>query len=80
MMVADAKWIYDYASVGSSVKFTVGNSSKPGPLGKPKTIKIAGSINYDPTDPGVPNKRKIKDYKAGLISGYMTKSGKKVGY
>lgn len=80
MTVADAKWIYDYASTGSTVKIVKGNSKKAGPLGKAPTIKVKGSINYDPTDPGVPDSRKKKDYKAKLISGYMTKSGKKVGY
>ena len=33
MAVADAKWIYDYASTGSKVKIVKGNKSKPGPLG-----------------------------------------------
>ncbi len=79
MTVADAKWIYDYASAGSTVKIVKGNSSKPGPLGKNKTIKING-VSYDPTDPAVPNSRKKADYKAGRISGYMKKNGKKVGY
>ena len=80
MAVADAKWIYDYASTGSIVKIVRGNSKKPGPLGKAPTIKVKGGINYDPTDPAVPDSRKKKDYKAKRISGYMTKSGKKVGY
>lgn len=80
MTVADAKWIYDYASTGSPVKIVKGNTKKPGPLGKAKTIKVQGSINYDPTDPAVPDSRKKKDYKAKKISGYMTKKGKKVGY
>lgn len=79
MQVADAKWIYDYASLGSTVKIVVGDSSHPGPLGKPKLIKISGSINYDPTDPEVPDSRKKRDYKAGLITGYITKAGKRVG-
>lgn len=80
MAVADAKWIYDYVSTGTRVKIVKGNKSKPGPLGKAKTIKVKGGINYDPTDPGVPDSRKKKDYKAKRISGYRTKSGKKVGY
>ncbi len=80
MMVADAKWIYDYVSTGSKVKIVKGDSSHPGPLGKAKTIKVTGSINYDPTDPEVPDSRKIADYKAGRISGYRTKAGKKIGY
>ncbi|MCR5201863.1 MAG: L,D-transpeptidase, partial [Lachnospiraceae bacterium] len=78
MTVRDAKWLYDYASVGSTVKIVKGNSAKPGPLGKPVTIKISG-VSYDPTDPEVPNSRKKADYKAGRITGYITKSGKMVG-
>lgn len=80
MAVADAKWIYDYTSTGNKVKIIKGNAKKPGPLGKVKTIKVKGGINYDPTDPGVPDSRKKKDYKAKRISGYLTKKGVKVGY
>lgn len=80
MTVAGAKWIYDYASTGTTVKIVAGSSSRPGPLGKEKTIKVTSSIHYDPTDPAVPDSTKKKDYAAGRISGYMTKSGKKVGY
>lgn len=80
MTVADAKWIYDYASTGTTVKIVKGSTSKPGPLGKAPVIKTTGGINYDPTDPGVPDSRKKADYKAKRISGYMTKKGKKVGY
>lgn len=80
MTVAGAKWIYDYASTGTKVKIVTGSSKYPGPLGKEKTIKVTSSIHYDPTDPAVPNSTKKKDYAAGRISGYMTKSGKKVGY
>lgn len=80
MTVADAKWIYDYASSGSEVNIVMGSSSKPGPLGKTPTITVDYSINYDPTDPDVPNSRKKTDYNAGHISGYMTKTGKKIGY
>lgn len=80
MTVADAKWLYDYVPVGSSVKIEKGNSKKPGPLGKEATIKVSSSINYDPTDPSIPIATKKKDYKAGKISGYMTSKGTKVGY
>ncbi len=79
MTVADAKWLYDYAATGTKIKIVSGSSAKPGPLGKAPTIKISG-VNYDPTDPEVPDSRKKLDYKAKRISGYMTKSGKKVGY
>ena len=60
--------------------FDQGSSSKPGPLGKPATIRVDYTINYDPTDPEVPVSRKAADYKAGHISGYMTSDGRKVGY
>lgn len=80
MTVADAKWIYDYVSVGSEVKIVKGSSGRPGPFGKPKTIRVSSSIHYDPTDPAISDSRKKSDYRAGRISGYMTKKGKKVGY
>lgn len=80
MTVADAKWFYDYVSRGTPVKIVQGSAKYPGPLGKNPTIKISSSIHYDPTDPAVPNSTKQKDYKAGRISGYMTSSGKRVGY
>lgn len=80
MAVADAKWIYDYTSTGNTIKIVKGSKKKPGPLGKAKTIKTKAGINYDPTDPAVPDSRKKKDYKAKRISGYLTKKGKKIGY
>ncbi len=79
MTVADAKWIYDYASTGSTVKIIKGKASKPGPMGKNAVIKTKG-VSYDPTDPAVPTSRKKADYKAKRISGYMTKNGTRVGY
>jgi Uncharacterized protein conserved in bacteria len=79
MTVADAKWIYDYASTGSTVKIIKGKASKPGPMGKNAVIKTKG-VSYDPTDPAVPTSRKKADYKAKRISGYMTKTGTRVGY
>lgn len=80
MTVADAKWIYDYVASGSEVNIVAGSSSKPGPLGKSPTITVDSTIHYDPTDPAVPTSKKKADYSAGHISGYMTKTGKKVGY
>lgn len=79
MAVLDAKWIYDYVATGSKVVIKQGSSSKPGPLGKNKTIKVSDGINYDPTDPDVPDSTKKKDFKAGRISGYIAKNGKKFG-
>ncbi len=80
MTVADAKWLYDYMPTGTPVKISVGSSSKPGPLGKPKTIKSSYGVNYDPTDPEISDSQKKKDYKAGKITGYIKKNGKKVGF
>ena len=80
MTVIDAKWIYDYASLGTKVGIVKGNASKPGPLGKNATIKVDSTIHYDPTDPEVPDSTKKKDYSAGHISGYITKAGNRVGY
>lgn len=80
MTVADAKWIYDYMPTGTPVKIVVGNSSKPGPLGKPVTIKSSYGINYDPTDPEISDSQKKKDYKAGKITGYIKKNGQRVGF
>lgn len=78
MCVYDAKWIYDYASTGSTVKIVYGSAAQPGPLGKPALIKING-ISYDPTDPDVPDSRKASDYKAGRTTGYIKHDGTKVG-
>ena len=49
--VANAKWIYDHAKLGTKVN--IYDSSYAGPFGKPKTIKIPYNQNYDPTDPAV---------------------------
>lgn len=46
--VKDAKWIFDNCSSGTKV--TIYNSSNPGPLGKPATMKLSGYMGYDPTD------------------------------
>lgn len=50
LTVADAKWIYDHCPSGST-KVTIYKSSNPGPLGKPKAIKVSGYSGWDPTDP-----------------------------
>ncbi|MBQ2319838.1 MAG: L,D-transpeptidase family protein [Lachnospiraceae bacterium] len=48
LTVADAKWIYDNVPSGS--KIVIYNSSDPGPLGKPKAVKLSGYATWDPTD------------------------------
>lgn len=47
---ADAKWIYDNCPLGTTV--TIYDSNDPGPLGKPKGIKVSEKtlMGYDPTD------------------------------
>ena len=47
----DAKWIYDNCPLNTKV--TIYDSSDPGPLGKPATIKIPAGQNWDPTDPNI---------------------------
>lgn len=49
--VRDAKWIYDNCPL--KTKVTIYDSSDPGPLGKPATIKIPAGQTWDPTDPNV---------------------------
>lgn len=51
LCVRDAKWIYDNCSLGTKV--TIYDSSDPGPLGKPATIKIPSGQTWDPTDPNI---------------------------
>lgn len=82
---ADAKWIYDNCPSGTKV--TVYSSSKAGPLGKPKAIKVPGNSvrSWDPTDPAKGNplrylmpKPVIKVKKASVVkqgASYSLKSG-----
>lgn len=51
LSVMDAKWIYNTCKVGTRV--TIYRSKNPGPLGKPKGIKVKTSRSqyWDPTDP-----------------------------
>lgn len=58
LTVADAKWIYDNCPSGTKV--TIYNSANPGPLGKPKAIKVSGYMGWDPTDPDPANPYKKK--------------------
>ena len=66
----DAKWIYDNCPNGTRVK--VYDSSDPGPLGKPETIKISSDSknkNWDPTDSNKNNPwRKVAPKFSGLKS------------
>lgn len=51
LSVGDAKWIYDHCKLRTKV--TIYSSKNPGPLGKPKAIKVSSSRRtyWDPTDP-----------------------------
>lgn len=55
LTVADAKWIYD--NIPSGTRVVIYSASDPGPLGKPKAIKLPYTYAWDPTDiwnPGNP--------------------------
>lgn len=58
LTTADCKWIYDNVPSGSKV--VIYRSKKPGPLGKPKAIKVRGYTGWDPTDPSSSNPYKKK--------------------
>ena len=55
LSVMDAKWIYDNCKAGTKV--TIYRSSNPGPMGKPKGIKVSTDRKeyWDPTDPNPDN-------------------------
>jgi hypothetical protein len=78
--VADAKWIYDNCKSGTKV--TIYDSSNPGPLGKPSTIKIDTSSAYrgwDPTDPNPSNPwNKVKPTFSGLKNQTVERLSKSV--
>lgn len=49
LSMGDAYWLFNTVPIGTTV--VVYDSPNPGPLGKPKGIKIPLSQSYDPTDP-----------------------------
>lgn len=81
LTVADAKWIYDNCPSGTKV--VIYNSSNPGPLGKPRAMKVRGYTGWDPTDPDPANPyRKKKPTIEGAESqklGYGSKFDVKKG-
>ncbi|MDD6208615.1 MAG: L,D-transpeptidase family protein [Clostridiales bacterium] len=70
--VQDCKWIYDNCPIGTQV--VIYDSSDPGPLGKPETIKITSGTRtgYDPTD--IWSKNNPYNKKAPKISGASSKT------
>lgn len=70
--VQDCKWIYDNCSIGTQI--VIYDSSDPGPLGKPETIKITSGtkMGYDPTD--IWSKNNPYNKKAPKISGASSKT------
>lgn len=84
LTVADAKWIYNNVPSGSKV--IIYSSKNPGPLGKPKAIKLPGGIAWDPTDTDNPsnpwNKKKpsitgVKNIKLNYGAPYKVMKGVK---
>ncbi len=70
LTVADAKWIYDHCPPGTLVEI-FDDKSSPGPLGKPKTIKIDKAVGWDPTDP---DERNPYRYRLPQFAGINNKS------
>ncbi len=70
LTVADAKWIYDHCPPGTMVEI-FDDKSSPGPLGKPKTIKIDKAVGWDPTDP---DERNPYRYRLPQFAGIKNKS------
>ena len=76
LTVADAKYIYDKIPQGTPI--IIYNSKKPGPLGKPKSIKVNGYCGWDPTDPDKNNPyHKKKPVIRGVKKKKTVKFGKK---
>jgi hypothetical protein len=75
LAVKDAKWIYDHCSTGTTVVI-YDDKDNPGPLGKPKAIKIATNVHWDPTDPDVTNPYASKQPKITGISNCKIAWGK----
>lgn len=75
LTVADAKWLYDHCPTGTRVTI-YDDSSSPGPLGKPKAMKVSRSKKqgWDPTDPDPNNP--FKKYKPSIK--FSSKKAKKV--
>lgn len=53
LTVGDAKWIYEHCMEGTVVE--IYDSEIPGPLGKPKMLKIPEGTLWDPTDDSAEN-------------------------
>jgi len=68
----DAKWIWKHCPKGT--KITVYSSKTPGPLGKPKPIKMKKGWKYDPTDPNKKNKHFLLKKPAIYISSSKAKT------
>ena len=50
MMVSDVNWIFKNCPMNTPVK-VIDDSEKADPLGTPATVKISGTVKWDPTDP-----------------------------
>lgn len=54
MMISDVMWIYENCIVGTAVR-VIDEDASADPLGKPPTVKLDGSVKWDPTDPDPAN-------------------------
>lgn len=80
MKVADVKWLQDNCPAGTKVTI-YDDTSTPGPLGKPETIKIpvnSPNAGWDPTDPNENNPWLKCSAKIDGATDITTKVGQKV--
>lgn len=80
MKMSDVKWIYDNCPAGTKVTI-YDDTTIPGPLGKPETIKIpvnSPNAGWDPTDTNVNNPWLKNSAKIEGATDITTKVGQKV--
>lgn len=75
LTTADAKWIYDNCPLGTTV--VIYNDGNPGPLGKPKAMKVPVSNKWDPTDPDPKNPWKGKIARIEGVHNITAEKGQK---
>lgn len=76
LTVWDAKWIYDNCPSGT--KIMIYNSANPGPLGKPRAVKVSGYSGWDPTDPDPANPYQKRQPSLGGVGDGKVTYGSKV--
>lgn len=76
LTVGDAKWIYDNCPSGTTVMI-YDDKNSPGPLGKPKAIKLPSYVRWDPTDPSKNNPYREKKPVISGLKNFSVAWGKK---